>query len=191
MDANEREVIDDLFGRIRQVESETGPRDADAEAHIRDQIAKQPAAPYYMAQTVLMQEQALATAQARIEELERTLETRPAHGSFLGGLFGGHRAGEHGQSVPTPHPTAGADSRVARYADPRRTSRGGGFLAGAAQTAMGVAGGVLLGNALASLFAGDEAAAAEDADDLAAGEAVDVPPEGMEDLDAGFFDEDF
>ena len=44
---------------------------------------------------------------------------------------------------------------------------GGGFLAGAAQTAMGVAGGVLLGNAIGSMFAGDapatETAAAEPA----------------------------
>jgi hypothetical protein len=39
--------------------------------------------------------------------------------------------------------------------------RGGGFLAGAAQTAMGVAGGVLLGNMIASAFGGNEANAAE------------------------------
>lgn len=38
---------------------------------------------------------------------------------------------------------------------------GGGFLAGAAQTAMGVAGGVLLGNAIAGMFAGNEAQAAQ------------------------------
>ncbi|MER8715919.1 DUF2076 family protein [Mesorhizobium sp. M1295] len=38
---------------------------------------------------------------------------------------------------------------------------GGGFLAGAAQTAMGVAGGVLLGNAIAGMFGGSEAQAAE------------------------------
>jgi hypothetical protein len=38
---------------------------------------------------------------------------------------------------------------------------GGGFLAGAAQTAVGVAGGVLLGNALAGLFGGGDAQAAE------------------------------
>ena len=40
-------------------------------------------------------------------------------------------------------------------------TRGGGFLAGAAQTAVGVAGGMMLGNAVASLFGGNEAHAAE------------------------------
>ena len=39
--------------------------------------------------------------------------------------------------------------------------RGGGFLAGAAQTAMGVAGGVLLANAIGGMFGADEAQAAE------------------------------
>nr|MBX2856195.1 DUF2076 family protein [Paracoccaceae bacterium] len=40
-------------------------------------------------------------------------------------------------------------------------SQGGGFLAGAAQTAMGVAGGVLLANAIGGMFDGGEAQAAE------------------------------
>jgi membrane protease subunit (stomatin/prohibitin family) len=40
---------------------------------------------------------------------------------------------------------------------------GGGFLAGAAQTAMGVAGGVLLGNAIAGMLGGNEAQAAQPA----------------------------
>jgi hypothetical protein len=45
---------------------------------------------------------------------------------------------------------------------PAQQTGGGGFLAGAAQTAMGVAGGLLLGNAIAGMFSGDEAQAAED-----------------------------
>ena len=40
------------------------------EALINAKIGQQPAAPYYMAQTILMQEKALNEAQARIEELE-------------------------------------------------------------------------------------------------------------------------
>jgi hypothetical protein len=39
--------------------------------------------------------------------------------------------------------------------------QGSGFLAGAAQTAMGVAGGVLLGNAVAGMFGADKAHAGE------------------------------
>ncbi len=51
----------------------------------------------------------------------------------------------------------GGDPRVAAFADPHHRL-GGGFLAGAAQTAVGVAGGILLGSALAGLFAADAAA---------------------------------
>jgi hypothetical protein len=64
---------------------------------------------------------------------------------------------------------------------------GGGFLAGAAQTAMGVAGGLLLGNALAGLFGGGgEAQAAESApaDDA----AVDEPGIDEAQADDGGFD---
>jgi hypothetical protein len=49
------------------------------------------------------------------------------------------------------------------------------------QTAMGVAGGVLLGSAIASMFTPDPASAAE--------EPVEDAPE--HDFDAGGFDEDF
>lgn len=57
--------------------------------------------------------------------------------------------------------------------------RGGGFLAGAAQTAMGVAGGVLLGNAIAGMFGGSEAQAAQP--DAAEQDA----PAPAEDMDFG------
>ena len=50
------------------------------------------------------------------------------------------------------------DPRVAAYAHPHQQQAGGGFLAGAMQTAMGVAGGVLIGSALASAFSGDATA---------------------------------
>jgi hypothetical protein len=44
---------------------------------------------------------------------------------------------------------------------PMGQPQGGGFLAGAAQTAMGVAGGLLIGNMIMGAFEGDEAAAEE------------------------------
>jgi len=48
---------------------------------------------------------------------------------------------------------------------PPQQPGGGGFLAGAAQTALGVTGGVLLGNAIAGMLGGHEAKAAEPAAD--------------------------
>ena len=77
MDGNERQVIDELFGKLRQLDQQAPQRDAEAEAHIRQQVAAMPAAPYYMAQAILVQ------------ELERAATERPAAGGFLGGLFGG------------------------------------------------------------------------------------------------------
>jgi hypothetical protein len=157
MDTTERQVIDDLFRKLRQVEEQTGPRDPEAEAHIRALTVRQPAAPYYMAQTIVMQEQALAVAQARLQDMESELKARPAGGGFLAGLFGGGATPDR-----RSHDVVG-DPRVAAYAKPERGRQmgGTGFLAGAMQTAVGVAGGMMLGSALGSMFASDEAAAAE------------------------------
>ena len=129
MDSQDREAIEGLFQRIARVEQRSGPRDRGAEALINAKIGQQPAAPYYMAQTILMQEKALNDAQARIEGLE-------------GGYGAGRRGGRN----------AGPWDNAPRYG-------GGGFLAGAAQTAMGVAGGVLLGSMLADWLTPDAAAA--------------------------------
>jgi hypothetical protein len=48
-----------------------------------------------MAQAILVQEQALANVQTRVQELERLLAERSAGGGFLSGLFGGARSGGH------------------------------------------------------------------------------------------------
>lgn len=185
MDSTEQQVIDELFAKVRQAESQSGPRDSEAEARIRHHVSQQPASPYYMAQAIIIQEQALAAANARIEQLERQLSDRPA-GGFLGGLFG------TGQTRPLPAQPSRADGwdpRVAAYTN-RQHARGGGFLAGAMQTAMGVAGGVLLGSAIASMFAPDAAAAA-DAEPSAPDSPDDAASPDEEGFDEGGFDDSF
>jgi hypothetical protein len=175
MDTTERQVIDDLFAKLRQAEDASGPRDAEAETYIASLIKRQPSAPYYMAQAIVIQEQALVAANARIEELQKQLAARPAGGGFLSGLFGGGAP----QATPRANPTQmqGYDPRVAQYADPRfRRAHQGSFLGGAMQTAMGVAGGLLLGSALMSLFAPDTAAA----EDLAGDTGFDADIGGMD-----------
>jgi hypothetical protein len=86
LDQKERQVIDELFGKLQQLDRQSPQRDAEAEEHIRRQVATLPAAPYYMAQAILVQEQALGTLQSRVQELERDAAARPAGGGFLGGL---------------------------------------------------------------------------------------------------------
>jgi hypothetical protein len=169
MDRNEQQVIDELFGKLRQLDQQVPERDAEAEAHIRQQVAAMPAAPYYMAQAILVQEQALANLQNRVQELERTAAERPAAGGFLGGLFGGGQpAARHGGMTPTaqgPIPQRYLEPGMGAAGSPWGRPAGGGFLAGAMQTALGVAGGVLIADALASAFGSGAAEAGEPAQD--------------------------
>jgi hypothetical protein len=62
---------------------------------------------------------------------------------------------------------------------------GGGFLAGAAQTALGVTGGVLLGNAIAGMLGGSEAKAAEPATEKGTEEPHEEPQTEEADFDDG------
>lgn len=184
MDQRERQVIDELFGKLRQLNAQAPQRDPEAEAYIRQQVSTLPAAPYYMAQAILVQEQALANLQTRVQELERQLAERPAGGGgFLSGLFGG------GQPAPAPRPPVpqqphpGAMPQHPMHAGHGSPwggrsmgGGGGGFLAGAMQTALGVAGGMLVANALSSAFEGGAA----EATDLAQGVAEDAGLAGAE-----------
>ncbi|GGB06609.1 hypothetical protein GCM10011491_38430 [Brucella endophytica] len=162
MDRNDQQAIQGLFQKLSQVERQSPERDGEADAYIREQIAHQPGAPYYMAQTIVVQEQELNAAQARIEEMEQELASRPASGGGLfSGLFGGGgRPSRPSGAVPlTGGSEAMGQQPFQQQGYPQRT--GGGFLAGAAQTAMGVAGGMLLGNMVAGMLGGGEAKAAE------------------------------
>lgn len=172
MDTNERQLIDGLFDRLRQVDGQAPRRDGDAEQLIRQRVAALPAAPYYMAQAILVQEQALAASQQRIEELERQVTERPAGGGFLGGLFGAPSR----PAPPRPAMSPRMPMNAGRPGGPWGGG-GGGFMAGAMQTAMGVAGGMLVANAIGSMFAADPAAAAT--------QPEDAPPE---EVDAGLED---
>lgn len=167
MDQNDRKAIEDLFGKLAAVERQMPARDAEAEAFIRDTVARQPLAAYYMAQTVIMQEQALTAAQQRIEALEggRDAAAEPQRGGLLPRITGGGTSAASVPHVPRQTPAASPFQN--------RQGGGGGFLAGAAQTAMGVAGGVLLGNAIAGMFAGDAAAGEMPADEATDGAAAD------------------
>lgn len=171
----DQQAIDGLFDRIADVARNSPPRDRDAEALIQQRLREFPPAPYYMAQTILIQEQALRLAQERIEQLEAS--QRPT-GGFLGGLFGGDE--------PERRPARrGPWDRGRQDYDDRR-GQGGGFLAGAAQTAMGVAGGMLLGSAIAGMLGG--AHAQEYSPDSSADQGAEQDIDGDDDFGGGDFD---
>ena len=155
MDDADRQVIDELFAKIAEVERRSPRRDLEADRLIAAQIARQPNAPYFLAQAVVALERALERAQDRLQELERQA-TQRSSGTFSSGAFGSRF--EPGRRAPSPgHTPWSAGYRQPSYAYARG---GSGFLAGAAQTAMGVAGGVLLGSLITDLLDGDDALAA-------------------------------
>ncbi len=156
MQYEEQQLINGLFERLKQTGQQNSQRDADAERQIAEFVRQQPAAPYYMAQSILIQEAALKRLQARVQELESEVaaqknKQQSTGGSFLGGLFGGGRSQnpqpENSWSAPPQQQPAQDYSRAAAPAP-----RGGGFMAGALQTAAGVAGGVVLADMLTSMF---------------------------------------
>lgn len=156
MDHNDQRAIEGLFGKLSQAARAQPHRDPEAEALISDLIAKNPGAAYYLAQTVIVQEQALDAAQAQMEQLQN--QAQPQSGGLFGRLFGGSQPqttrpmGSRPMMAP-PTQRYGQQAQAAGPWSSGRPGGGGGFMAGAAQTAMGVAGGVLLGNAIGGMFA--------------------------------------
>jgi uncharacterized protein len=84
MTPEERNLVIELFDRLAALED--AQRDPDAERLIRDGLRQAPNAPYALVQTVLVQDEALKRADARIRELEGAAEPPPRDTSFLGGV---------------------------------------------------------------------------------------------------------
>ncbi|MBW8130179.1 MULTISPECIES: DUF2076 domain-containing protein [Pseudomonas] len=116
MNSEEQTLIDGLFSRLQQAETDSAPRDAQAEARIKEHMTRQPAAGYYMTQSILVQEHALKTLDAQNkqqaqqiqqlqEELQRAKSAQPTAsggGGFLSSIFGGggSRDSQPAQSAP-------------------------------------------------------------------------------------------
>jgi uncharacterized protein len=185
---NEQRIIEDLFGKLRQAEHQTGARDPAAEQQIAAAVERQPAAPYYMAQAILVQERAIETLGQRLQEMEQELASRPAGGGFLDSLFGAPNPPRTG--VP---PVAGGPlNRSFQAGDtgmqPGSTTRaGGGFMGSALQTAVAVAGGIMAANLLTGMFAAEDAQAGEMPPDHA-GLDAEYDEQMMDDGDMGDFD---
>jgi hypothetical protein len=173
----ERDLITTLLARLKSFAGQ--PKDPEADALIRQDMIEQPDAPYYLVQTVLIQDLSLHQAQNRIAELEKQLtDTQTAvkpTTSFLGGLFGSSQPAPPAiGSVPSAGPwvrtpqVAPAPPPQQAYAQPQQgyapgggmmgggmmggMGGGGGFLRSAAATAAGIAGGALLFQGISSLF---------------------------------------
>lgn len=178
MTPQERQLVDDLFDRLSKLEN--APRDPDAIAAISDGLRKAPGAIYALVQTVLLQDEALKRAHARIQELEAAQAPEQAQsGGFLDtmreSLFG---SGPSRGSVPNVPPRdAGpvwnsggamqqtqpgygqppygqAPGQGQGYGAPPTGGGGGSFLGTAAAAAAGVVGGSLLLSSIRGMMGG-------------------------------------
>lgn len=180
MTPQERQLVDDLFDRLAKLE--TSPREPDADAAIMQGLRRAPNAVYALVQTVLVQDEALKRANARIQELEGAGEEPRPSGGFLDSMRDAILGpGQSRGSVPSVRPGDGAqrgpvwnsgqalgNARMSddpRMNDPRQSNPGGGlfgggnagggsFLGTAAATAAGVIGGSMLMNSIRGLMGG-------------------------------------
>ena len=106
MTPEERRLVIELFDRLATLED--AQRDPEAERLVKDGLRQAPNAPYALVQTVLVQDEALRRANARIRELEGGAEAPPRDTSFLGSmrdtLLGSREARG---SVPSIRPGSG------------------------------------------------------------------------------------
>jgi uncharacterized protein len=107
MTPQERQLVDDLFDRLAQLEN--APRDPDAIAAIADGLRKAPSAVYALVQTVLLQDEALKRANAHIQELEQAhAPEQTQSGGFLDSMrdtiFG--PSGQRGSVPNVPPPSS-------------------------------------------------------------------------------------
>lgn len=106
MNSEEQTLIDGLFSRLQQAETDSAPRDAQAEARIKEHLNRQPAAGYFMTQAILVQEAAIKSLDeqnkqltGQIQQLQAELQqakaqtaaapAAPSGGGFLSSIFGG------------------------------------------------------------------------------------------------------
>jgi uncharacterized protein len=170
MTPQERQLVDDLFDRLAKLEG--APRDPEAASSIAQGLRNAPNAVYALVQTVLLQDEALRRANARIEELEASGGQQAQSGGFLDSMretiFG---QGQKRGSVPNVRPPemparpvwnsgqvmqqASSPGPYAQpYGAPQAPMGGGSFLGTAAAAAAGMVGGSLLLGSIRSMMGG-------------------------------------
>jgi len=166
MTPQERQMVTELFDRLATLES--SPRDGMAARTIADGLERAPNAIYPLVQTVLVQDEALKRADARIRELSGADDSPAQGGGFLDSMREAFTRSTH-TSVPTvranavdPDPRWNRGGVLPQAAAPAAPSGaapaqvsgfgGGSFLGTAAASAAGMIGGSLLLNSISSMF---------------------------------------
>lgn len=170
MTPQERQLVDELFERLARLE--TSPREADAERAIAEGLRRAPNAPYALVQTVLVQDEALKRANARIQELESGEGDSRQSGGFLDSMRDALLGPQSRGSVPSTGQRGPVwnSGNVLGQGDPRQgnfganpagnpnngpVGGGGSFLGTAAAAAAGMIGGSILMNSMRGLMGGN------------------------------------
>jgi hypothetical protein len=150
MTVQERELLERFLQQMTAARA--GRKDPEAEALIKEAVARQPDAPYLLVQRALQLEQALQATQAQMQKLQAELDqSRPANrGGFLNDPAWGSQptapvtqnAAPMRQAAGAPTATAAAPTATA--AAPGGAWGGGGMLGNIATTAAGVVAGSFL-----------------------------------------------
>ena len=136
MTAQERDQLQQFLAALRQQRSL--PKDAVAEGLIREAMAQQPDAPYWLVQRTLALQLALNTAQARMAQLEAQCDAA-ATASGVNRPDDGGAGAASGEAARTP---------AAPMAPTQSSPWGRGLLAQVSGTALGVTTGVVAGGLL-------------------------------------------
>jgi hypothetical protein len=165
MNSEEQTLIDGLFSRLQQAETEAAPRDAQAETRIKEHLTRQPAAGYFMTQAILVQEAALKSLDEQnkqltqqVQRLQAELQSAKAQsaapassggGGFLSSIFGGSSRPAPTQSA-APSSTGGwrEPAPQQNYAAPAPQQNVGAPPPNYAQQAAPAAGSSFLGGAM-------------------------------------------
>jgi len=178
MTPQEQQLVADLFDRLASLEDQR--RDPDAERLIREGLGRAPNSVYALVQSVLVQDEALKRANARIEELERAVAAAPAEssGGFLDSMRnvilgrdqprssvppvragGMGSSGVWGSGAGPSQPPQGYQPQAyppgyqqGGYPMGAPMGGGGSFLGTAAATVAGVVGGAMLLNGIRSMM---------------------------------------
>ena len=126
MTPEERNLVTELFDRLATLED--AQRDPDAERLIRDGLRQAPNAPYALVQTVLVQDEALKRADARIRQLEAQLgiDRRAAAPGRLPRLHARQPVGPPRRAPRGLGPDGAARASVRRARHAARARRTGG-----------------------------------------------------------------
>ncbi len=146
MTAQERDQLQQFLAALRQQRS--FPKDALADGLIRDALAQQPDAPYWLVQRSLALQLALSAAQSRLAQLQAQCDEQAARWQALASEATPTAAGNIQPAQGGAASGEAARVQAAAMAQAQPSPWGRGLLAQVSGTALGVTTGVVAGGLL-------------------------------------------